>query len=154
MFDKYKKTGSILLVAILLILGLFYWLFLYQMEEVGKYKSMDFTIELKEKIYISARYWGLTGDHQEIVLSNEPIKPEHRSYSKEEYYIFYTADIFYRTENNNVITIYAPESSVSEPLNRFTNITVKIVGLKNADEIKDYALNYPKYGLKKISVYQ
>jgi hypothetical protein len=152
--SKYLKVGLILLIAILLILGLLYWLFLYQMEDVGKSKSTDFKIELKEKIYISARYWGLTGDHQEIVLSNKPIKPGHKSYSKEENYIFYTSDIFYKIENDSIITIYAPESSISEPINKFTNTTVKINRLRNADEIKDYTLNYQKYGLQKISVYQ
>ena len=50
-----------------------------------------------------------------------------------------------------LITFFAPESSISEPLIKFTNPLVIINKLKNADEIKDYVQNYQKYGLKRIT---
>ena len=49
--------------------------------------------------------------------------------------------------------IFAPESSISEPLQKFSNIKVILNGLLKADELKDYNENYKKYGLKRISVY-
>lgn len=152
MINKYIKVVSILLIVILLIAGVLYWFFLNQLDEVGKSKSTDLTIGLKENIYVSARYWGLTGDHQEIVLSNSPINSKHRSYSKDESYIFYTSEIFYKIVNDSNVTIYATESSISEPVNKIPNITLE--GLKTADEIRDYNTNYQKYGLERISVYE
>ena len=68
------------------------------------------------------------------------------------YAIFYMSEVYYKTESNN-ITLYAPESSISEPINRFSSITVNVKGLKSTEEMKDYEANYIKYGLKKISVY-
>ncbi|MBP6236513.1 MAG: hypothetical protein KA536_10240 [Saprospiraceae bacterium] len=128
------------------------YLFLKPFDEVYKENPVRKTLILsnKKEVFLRALYRGITGDYEEIVFSETPITiPD-----KEKNYIFYTSDIFYKIENDSIITIYAPESSISEPFNKFTNTTVKIVGLKNADEIKDYALNYQKYGLQKISVYQ
>ena len=48
--------------------------------------------------------------------------------------------------------MYATESSISEPVNKITNVTVK--GIKTADEIRDYKTNYKKYGLERISIYE
>lgn len=151
MNKKYIKVGRIVFVIILLIAGLFYYFFLNSLEEVGKSKSTDLTLVLKQNIYISARYWGLTGDHQEIILSNSPINPAHKSYSKDKVYIFYTSEIFYKIESGQNLTIFAPESTISEPINKILNVSVK--GLKTAEEIKDYNKNYQKYGLKRISAY-
>lgn len=123
MINKYIKVGAILLIILLLIISILYWAFFNHLEEVEKSKSTDVTIELKENIYISARYWGLTGDHQEIVLSNSPIKPEHMSYSKDKDYIFYTSEIFYKIESDSSVTIYASKSSISEPLRKILNVT-------------------------------
>lgn len=128
------------------------YLFLLPFDEVYKENPVRKTLILpnKKEVFLHALYRGITGDYEEIVFSETPITiPD-----KEKNYIFYTSDIFYKIENDSIITIYAPESSISEPFNKFTNTTVKIVELKNADEIKDYALNYQKYGLQKISVYQ
>lgn len=96
-------------------------------------------------VFFRAKIWGVSGNHEEIVLSesNKPITDKERDY------VFYTSDVYYKTEEIGTITLYAPESSISEPVNKFSNIIVKIKELKSTDEMNDYEMNYRKYGLKK-----
>lgn len=103
--------------------------------------------QVDKPVYIKAKNWGIAGNHEEIVLSLSNAKVA----NKENDYIFYTNEIYYKTDNKQTITVYAPESLISEPQNKLPNVTVELVGLKNADEIKDYALNYKKYGLEKVT---
>lgn len=109
--------------------------------------KLDFET-VPNSFYITTRAWGLTGDHQEIFLT----KNKNQSVSnKETDYIFYCSEIFYKQTNNTLI-IYAPKDLTIEPTESFSEITVIIKGLANYDEIKNYNLNYKKYGLTKISV--
>lgn len=64
---------------------------------------------------------------------------------------FIRLKFFYKVGNDNIVIVYATESSISEPINKIPNVIVK--GLKTADEIRDYSTNYKKYGLERISVY-
>jgi hypothetical protein len=99
-------------------------------------------------LYLKARGWGIAGNHEEIVLSqSDSILP-----NKTEDYIFYTSIVFYKLESDSNVIIYAPKSSISEPVNKIPNVTIK--GLKTFYEIKDYNTNYQKYGLQRISVYE
>jgi hypothetical protein len=100
------------------------------------------------KIYVRAKNWGVAGNHEEIVFSEVPITIP----NKENDYIFYTNEVFYKMEDN-VLTIYASESDISNSTPLFNDVKVVFKGLKNADIIRDYNLNYQKYNLKKISVY-
>lgn len=102
-----------------------------------------------DSIYISARTWGLAGNHEEIVFSETSISPN----EKEKQYIFYTDEVFYKSDNSSLV-IYAPKSGIKESIIPFKNIEVKIKGLKTADEIRDYSINYEKYGLSKISIFE
>lgn len=101
-----------------------------------------------EKIYIKSKVWGISNNHQEIIFSENPITIP----SKENDYIFYTDEVFYKI-NNKILTIYAPFSGKNIPKKSFKNIKVVFKGLKHFDEISDYSKNYKKYGLEKVSVY-
>lgn len=147
MSKKSIIIGVVVLISVLLIVGIIYFSFLKDLEEVGKSNTKDLTIELKENIYVSARYWGLTGDHQEIILSNNPISPKHKSYSKDKDYIFYTDEIFYKKEENNLV-VYATKNLVSEPKDFDSEVQISVKEI-NDDIIK----NYQKYGLEKITVF-
>lgn len=103
--------------------------------------------QVEKPIYIKAKNWGIAGNHEEIVLSASDTNIT----NKENDYVFYTNEVYYKTDKKQSITLYAPESLISEPKNKLPNVTVSLVGLKNADEIKDYSLNYKKYGLEKIT---
>lgn len=97
--------------------------------------------------YLMAKVWGIAGNHERIVLSKlKDSIPDHKVD-----YLFYTSEVFYKVENN-IICIYAPESSISEPIEKSPN--VKIKGLKTSDEIMDYNTHYSSYGLERISVYE
>lgn len=99
-----------------------------------------------KKIYVRARCWGITGQHEEIVFSEVPIKIP----NKKNDYIFYTDEVLYKIENN-VLTIYAPESGKNIPDKKANDIKIIFKGLKTADVIQDYGLNYKTYKLQKIN---
>lgn len=101
-----------------------------------------------ESLFLRAKKWGISGNHEEIVLS----EIDTNLTNKEVDYIFYTTEIFYKIDENDKLTIYAPASSISEPSKGFS-VIINIIELNTADEIKDYNINYLKYGLKRISVY-
>ena len=137
----------------LIVVGVVWYYYRWRQEDFmppqEDMQTINFTDTDKE-VFLRAKVWGVAGNHEEIVLSesNKTIS------DKAVDYIFYTSDVYYKTENNSTITLYAPESSISEPTSKFSNITVNIKGLKSANEIKDYEVNFQKYGLKKISVYK
>ena len=106
-------------------------------------------VNTNKPIFLRAKNWGVSGNHEEIVLSES----NKRVADKTMDYIFYTSDVYYKTEDNGTITLYAPASSISEPTKKFSDAIVKVNSLKSTDEMKNYEANYQKYGLKRISVY-
>lgn len=145
-----KIKVLLMFIFVALIVGSYLYYQRWGKEDLMPAREKIITITLDRveiPIYIKAKNWGIAGNHEEIVLSMSNANIS----NIESDYIFYSNEVYYKTDNVQVITIFAPESSISEPLNRFTNPEVKIIGLKNYDEIKDYALNYQKYGLKKIA---
>lgn len=102
-----------------------------------------------KEIYVRAKVWGVAGNHEEIVFSENPITIS----DKEGDFIFYTDELMYKIENNTLI-IYAPQSGINVPEIPFKDVEVIFKGLKTAEEIRDYSNNYQKYGLQRISVYK
>lgn len=103
----------------------------------------------KEVIYVRAKAWGMTGDHEEIVFSEE--KRNTTDTSKD--YVFYTSTIFYKIENENTLTIYAPESSISEPSKVFSKAKINIRSFTSEVELTADTANFQKLNLQKVSVY-
>ena len=95
-------------------------------------------------LFLRARIWGVAGNHEKIVLSKDKIA------NKSDDYIFYTSEIFYKVQEDT-LTLYAPFSSISEPLIKNKRVIIK--ELETAEEIKGLDLNYKKYGLTRISGY-
>lgn len=99
------------------------------------------------ELFLKAKIYGIAGDHEQIVLSkSKDCIPNHKVD-----YVFYAPEIFYKVVDT-IIYIYAPYSSISEPIEKIPNVVIK--GLKSYDEIKDYNNHYSSYGLERISVYQ
>ncbi len=146
--NKFQKT---ILILFLILFAVSYLFYLNQKQEtILPTKNNMKVIELKQSkdtFFLSARIWGIAGNHMEIVLSQS----SNNLHDKELDYIFYTSEVFYKVENDSNIILYAPECDISEPLNKIPNVTIK--GLKKADEISNYNRNYKKYGLSRISVY-
>lgn len=99
-------------------------------------------------LFLKAKIWGVSGNHEEIILSQS----DSNLSNKNKDYIFFVSEVFYKVEKDNNVILYAPESAISEPIIKMSNVTIK--GMKKADEIRDFSLNYKKYGLKRISVYE
>lgn len=146
------NTKKILfLFLVLLIIGAI-WLYCNpRKEEFMPAKENTILINLGNEsrplFFLRAKVWGVAGNHEQIVLSQSNNSIPNKTYD----YIFYTSEVFYKVGNDNIVIVYATESSISEPINKIPNVIVK--GLKTADEIRDYSTNYKKYGLERISVY-
>lgn len=141
----------LLLFLLLLAVGVIWFYQNWRQEEFMPAKENMTSIKLdniNKPLYLKARIWGVAGNHEEIVLSESDSSFSNKTND----YIFYTSEIFYEVGNDGKVIVYAPESLVSEPINKMPNVIIK--GLKTADEIRDYSVNYKKYGLQRVSVYQ
>lgn len=141
----------LLLFLLLLTIGAIWFYRNWRKEEFMPAKENTISINLGNEsrpLFLRAKVWGVAGNHEQIVLSQS----NNNVPNKTDDYIFYTSEVFYKVGNDNTVIVYATESSISEPVNKIPNVTVK--GLKTADEIRDYNTNYQKYGLERISVYE
>ena len=94
-------------------------------------------------MFLKSKIWGVSGNHEEIVLSiNQTGIVNH-----EIDYVFYTSEIYFKIINGCTLIIYAPESGISEPKIPFRNVKIIVNGLRNYDDIRNYRINYQKYGL-------
>ena len=138
--NKFIKIFLLVLIVLAIVL---YWF----MNDTKDMKSIvnvtenmnpianDYVIifnKKNSKIYISARAWGVSGNHTEIVLSNSPINKGHRAYSKNKCYIFYTSEIYYKKEKDTLL-IYANENLVSKPIKFESPVDVIIKNLKTSE---------------------
>lgn len=101
-----------------------------------------------KKIYVRAKIWGISSNHEEIVFSENPITiPD-----KEKDYIFYTDEVFYKIDEGT-LNLYACDCDTSEPEVTFNGVKIILNDLKTSSQIKNYSDNYQKYGLQRISIY-
>ncbi|GAA4843878.1 hypothetical protein GCM10023331_31070 [Algivirga pacifica] len=101
-----------------------------------------------KKIYVSAKIWGISSNHEEIVFSETPITVP----DKNKDFIFYTNEVFYKVSGKRLY-IYACDCDTSEPKATFKGVNVILNNLKTSSQIKDYSINYKKYGLEKMSIH-
>ncbi|MGS2764557.1 hypothetical protein [Sinomicrobium sp. M5D2P9] len=101
-----------------------------------------------KKIYVRAKIWGISSNHEEIVFSESPITIP----NKEKDYVFYTDEVFYKI-TGDTLSLYACDCDTSEPKSTFKGVKVILNDLKTSSQIKDYSENYKKYGLEKMSIY-
>jgi hypothetical protein len=148
--SRIKIIILALIVLLILVLG---W-FCYQSLNVDTSSTKENTIilkfeNLKEELFLRSKIWGVSGNHEEIVLSiNQTGIVNH-----EIDYVFYSSEIYFQIINGCTLIIYAPESGISEPKIPFRDVKIIINGLRNYDDIRNYRINYQKYGLNKVSVY-
>jgi hypothetical protein len=158
MITKSIKIMVIVLLSLGLIAVILYWWFTKSVGGVNVPSTTNEYViafeELNSKLYIRAKSWGMSGNHKEILLSSFPLE-ENKQCSKDECFVFYASEIYYKKEGTDTLLIYAGASAISEaPKNFSTPIKIKQIELKNYDEVKDYEINYKKYGLSKVSVYK
>ncbi len=145
---KYILLTSFALIVIFAIL-----IICYVSHSIGRLDTFSETKTISVRIgsdsnalYLKAKVYGIAGNHEQIVLSNSKDSIPNQNVD----YIFYASEIFYKVENN-IIYIYAPHSSISEPIEKNPNVVIE--ELKSYDEIMDYKNHYSSYGLERISVY-
>lgn len=139
-------------ILLLIVLGIGLYLRNWSNESFMPSKVKRIAIKLQNgqnTIYGRAKAWGLTGDHEEIVFSLEDINTSDTSRD----YIFYTSSVFYRIDNDSILTIYAPESSISEPSRVVTKMPINIQPFASEDELTADTLKFRKLGLKTLSIY-
>lgn len=109
---------------------------------------------LEEKIYIRARAWGLAGNHEEIILSNEPIKNKHLEYFYDRQFIFLSVtEIYYKKVNEDTLEVYVSYKSEVPPDFR-SKVKIKQIEFKDLNKAPDMKANPEKYGLTRVSVYK
>jgi hypothetical protein len=102
-----------------------------------------------KKIYVRAKIWGISSNHEEIILSETPITIA----DKEKDYVFYTDEVFYKI-TGDTLNLYACDCDTSEPKSTFRGVRIILNDLKTSSQIKDYSENYKMYGLEKMSIYE
>lgn len=145
------KMRIIFIGLIVLIVGILFYSYKFceDVEMTIEVRTILKFDDMKKKVFLKARSWGISGNHEEITLSEK----DKTIPDKKIDYIFYTSEIFYKIEGDGRLIIYAPEGSVSEPLKKFKDVDVVINKLTTAEEIKDYNRHFRKYGLERISIY-
>lgn len=152
------KITLIVVVVLLLLAGAVYW-FVFKsvdvnMEPLVKNEEVVFN-DLGEKLYLRAMAWGVAGSNNEIIISESPINPADRKSEKGSDYIFYTTELYYKKLGEDTLLVYAEASSIGkEPENYSGKVKIVPVRLKTYDDSKEYAKNYKKYGLNKLSAYK
>lgn len=155
------KTMKILMTSTVVLGLLAVTLFLWFTKSIGEPEvpsdANEYVIsfdELGEKIFIRARAWGLAGNHQEIILANEPINNKHGEYFKDRQFIFLdSTELYYKKKGSDTLLIYVDYKSET-PRNLSTRIKIEQIELEGSEQIKDYEMNHEKYGLSKVSVYK
>lgn len=151
-------TFALLVLAIFAVVAVGFYLFVFNAVDVDMEPSINSQTvvfdEIGEKVYFRAMAWGISGNHNEVILSTEPIEPETRKSEKEKDYVFYTTEIYYKKKGVDTLLVYAEASSIGKsPRSLSDKITIVPVKLNTYDESLDYQMNYKEYGLSKISVY-
>lgn len=156
-----KRTYTIILTStfiLIIIVGLLYWFFMKGVGEIDVPSTLNEAIvsfdELNEKVYFRAKAWGIAGTHEEITLSTTPIDKSRKSLKGVDF-IFYTSEVYYKKQGIDTLLVYAASSTIANPPEKLsTQVKIVPMELKTNDEIKDYAMNYRKYGLAVLSVYK
>ena len=144
-----KEMIILLSVAILLITYVvFYFLVPKKDYDVAVYVVELSSPTTKSKLFLKKKNWGMTGDGQVIIISDNGDKNFELDSARN--YIFNGLSALYYRIENDTLSIYVAKAS-TVPANLKTSIVVKQVELENADMMRLIENNnYKKQGLKII----
>lgn len=153
------KRFIIIAIVISIFIGVvYYFYFVYPFSDTSDItnngSSKDYVVDFNDvdaKVYFRARVWGISGGHEEVRVSFSPIGTAD-SYDSKKEMIFYTSEVYYRKSADSLF-IYVPSSSIPNGQNNLipNKIKIKIIELKDYDDVKKYENHYKEYGLSKIS---
>ena len=116
-------------------------------EPVANTHSISFP-SLKAEIKIETLSWGLSGNHNRIIISED-------SSTSTFQYTFYTSELFYKKIGEDSLRIFVPSSCIHAiPDHISQTVKIDLVELRNFDEIQQIESTYQKNGLTKIITYQ
>lgn len=158
MISNSIKIVVKILLSVALIAIVFYFWYTKSVGEVDvRTTTHNYEIafeELNSKVYVQVKSWGVAGNHEEILLSSIPLL-SNAEFSKEDCYVFYASEIYYKKAGADTLIVYTGASEIASVPNKFSSpIKIRQIELKNYDEVREYSRNYKKYGLSKISIYE
>lgn len=101
---------------------------------------------VQQRIYIYSHQWGITGNHEQTIISNEPLNVINDSIRGQKL-ILYSCDVFYKQVPDSLIIYAAASSILDNRSDERSVINIMVNELKNADEMNYYRKNYQALGL-------
>ncbi len=144
---KKSIVFIILLLTILFVFGIYINNKLSRFDPLIETTIIHFP-RINKNVYFTAKAWGIAGNHEEIILSEN----KSSEINKKKDYVFYTPELYYKNENEK-LSIYVTKNLTNLPVEKFNQIEIEIIDVKTADELQDFKRNYKSYGLKKITAY-
>lgn len=106
--------------------------------------------EISEKLTISARVWGISGDHEEVSISKSDAAKSDTT-TKE---VFFTSKIFFRRSGTDSLIVYAPYSSIKiNTKDQIGGVKLIVRPLTTGKDIIDFEKNHIAKGLSYINAY-
>jgi len=109
------------------------------------YQTLEFPSS-QTKLYLAARRWGLTGDHEEVRICTRPIDFG----SDGTCLIFYTSELFYGRAGEKELVVQADSVALPDyQVTRLGGVDIKIHEL-NSDKHEAIRRDYDRRGLMRI----
>ena len=109
------------------------------------YQTLEFPSS-QTKLYLAARRWGLTGDHEEVRICTRPIELG----ADGTCLIFYTSELFYGRAGEKELVVHADSVALPDyQVTRLGGVDIKIHGL-NSDKLEAIRRDYDRRGLMRI----
>jgi hypothetical protein len=136
---------AIALVAIIVYVVIYWWRFTSAWQPVTNHVEI-YIPDLNESIYVSKKVWGVSYDHQIVLISSQP--KEKVNYDSETDYIYQgLSSLFYKVAGRDLVIYTRKKSPIPKRFNSRANIVQ--VELDNQD-MSTLRADYEKEGLKKI----
>lgn len=151
---RVKKTT---IVYAIIILGVLYFIY-YRMNRtvVDTLVASEInTISINDKkLYIMAKAWGITGNHEQVILSYDPITNKKSiPDSAMTYFLIATSTIYYKKVANDSLYVYTGPCKIIKPKKEIVDgAKIKFNILRTYDENKNYEKNFTDYGLTRLSI--
>jgi len=113
--------------------------------ELVNYQTLDFPLS-QTKLYMTARSWGITGDHEEVRICDAPIKFSETGNCL----VFYAGELFYKRTAENGLVVHVTASTV--PKDQPTRLGTVEVKVHELDFDRNLAMqrDYDQHGLMRI----
>ena len=114
-------------------------------EDKVNYQTLHFPA-LDATLHMTARTWGITGDHDEVRICDRPV-----DFNSSGCLVFHSPELFYRKDGTDELVVYVSSSAVpSDQPTRLGSIDVLVHELKTADQFAKTEMSYEQGGLLRI----